>query len=155
VTSDAISAFFGHGLTRVLRVLLLADVIIFIVTAMMDFYVDPQILPDDLKKYALNSALDSEDDVVIWSVLLAVLGALYAVLIIGLWFLQRWARVLFILLLTCALGLGLYFGEPEVHSNYSNVVSMISWMIEGAILLLIWIVMKEEFASGSPRRVTE
>jgi hypothetical protein len=155
VTSDAINTFFGHGLTRVLRVLLLADVIIFIVTAIMDFYVDPQILPDDLKKYALNSALDSEDDVVMGSVLLAVLGALYAVLIIGLWFLQRWARVLFILLFICVFGLGLYVGEPEVHSYYSNVVSMISWMIEGAILLLIWVLMTEEFASGSPRQLTE
>jgi hypothetical protein len=155
VTSEAISAFFGRGLTRVLRVLLLADVIIFIVTTIMDFYVDPQILPDDLKKYATSFALDSEDDVVIWSILLAVLGTLYAVLIIGLWLLQRWARVLFILLLMCALGLGLYFGEPEVHSYYSNVVSTVSWMIEGAILLLIWILMTEEFASGATRRVTE
>ena len=152
--SEAIGAFFGHGLTRVLRVLLLADVIIFIVTAIMDFYVDPQILPDDLKKYAI-SALDSEDDVVIWSILLAVLGAIYAVLVIGLWFLQRWARVLFILLLICVFGLGLYFGEPEVHSSYSNVVSIVSWMIEGAILLLIWVLMTEEFASGTTRRATE
>jgi hypothetical protein len=155
VTAKANHAFFGHGLTRVLRVLLLADVIIFMVSAIMDFYVDPQILPDDLKKYVISFALDSEDDVVIWSILLAVLGALYAVLIIGLWFLQRWARVLFILLLICVFGLGLYFGEPEVHSYYSNVVSIVSWMIEGAILLLIWVLMTEEFASGSTRRATE
>lgn len=155
MTLKATRPFFGHGPATVLRVFLLADVIFVVVNVILGFYVDPQILPDDLKKYVINSAIDTEGDVVIWSTLLAVLGAIYAVMIVGLWFLKRWARVLYTLLVIGALGLELYFGEPEVHSHYSNIGSTISSMIEGAVLLLIWIVMKEEFASGTAHRVME
>jgi hypothetical protein len=46
---------FGHGYTQVLRGLVVADIVIGVANILVGFWIDPLILPEDLKKYVVDS----------------------------------------------------------------------------------------------------
>jgi len=144
-----VNAFFGDGYVRILRILLLAKAIILPATV-LGIWLDPQILPDDLKKYVLIE----EGDELLTAIIIALLVGIYLVPIIGLWLLKRWARVFYTGLIILGVAIGL-FPEPVVHSAYTSLLLDADSMLNGGILLLIWLIMKDEFASGAARsRVT-
>jgi uncharacterized membrane protein (DUF2068 family) len=134
---------FAHRTIQVLRSLVIADVIMTIASTAVEVLVDPQTLPDDLKKYAVDFA-DADRFV---TAFLGVWAAVLLVADIGLWMLKNWARFLYTFMIILALAIKLFGLEPEVQSAYSAVLSDVASMVEGAILVLIWALMHDQFRS--------
>jgi hypothetical protein len=132
---------FGHGLTQVLRCLVVADVVVGVANIVVGFWVDPLILPEDLKKYVLDVSDSSSASVVAVAALTCVLLAAD----LGLWRLERWGRTLFTAVAVATLAIRLLSSDPEIQSAYTSVLSDLDTMITGAILLLTWGVMQDVF----------
>jgi hypothetical protein len=60
--------------------------------------------------------------------------------------LKRWGRTLFTAVAILTLASRLLSSDPEVQSAYTSVLSDLDTMITGAILLLVWVFMRDEFA---------
>jgi hypothetical protein len=62
--------------------------------------------------------------------------------------LKNWARVLYTAMIILPLAINLLSPGPEVQSAYWSLLSDVASMLEGAILLLIWAFMNDQFRSG-------
>jgi hypothetical protein len=133
---------FGQGLTQVLRCLVVADVVVGVANIVVGFWVDSQILPDDLKKYVLDVGDSSNGSLIAVIALTVILLAAD----LGLWMLKRWGRSLFTTVAVLTLAIRLLSSDPEIQSAYTSVLSDLDTMITGAILLLTWVVMRDAFA---------
>jgi hypothetical protein len=140
---------FEANLTR-LRILLILD-LIFFAFGVLFIFIDPALLPPELKKYSSLIEDDSNSEklniAIGMAVFYACIIAPWLISIIGLWRLRRWARMLYTLFVFVLLFWGL-FGGADVESAFSSVVGQLDAMAEGAILLMVWFIMKGEFASA-------
>jgi hypothetical protein len=133
------------NLTRVLRVLLIVDVVLFALLILFSF-IDPALVPPELKKYASLFEDNSTAEKLYVAIGYALIVAILIVSIVGLWNLRRWGRILYTLFVAFLLLISL-LGGAEVQSAFSFFVSQLDGMAEGAILLMVWVVMKTEFAA--------
>jgi hypothetical protein len=130
---------------RILRFLLIADAILIAIAMAVTIFVDPQIVPSELKKYTelLSSDSDRAENIGTAVVIALIVGVNF-IAIAGLWFRKRWARILY----TVAFIFGLVvsaLSTPDVRSGISTVVQDLDTAVTGAVLLLVWFIMKDEF----------
>jgi hypothetical protein len=139
----------GADHRRILRLLLLADAILIVIAASMTIFIDPQIVPPELKKYAevFSPDLDSSEKLGV-VIVVALILVINFVSIAGLWFLQRWARILYTLAFIAGLVISA-LSEPDVHSGILSAIQDMDTGVTGAVLLLVWFIMKDEFARPS------
>ena len=147
-------AFFGTGNTRILRVLLLGDILSAAAAQLVSLLVDPRLLPADLRDYAFSIPADDDIGETALTVIVGcVFGAFFAVMataVGGLWRLRRWARVLYVLIAFIFIGSSLvWFAQPVVYTGLSSTIWSIGASISGAILLMVCVFMCEEFKPPS------
>jgi hypothetical protein len=73
---------------------------------------------------------------------------LWAVLLVGLWYFKRWARLLFSLLVATIILLPWFKGAPDVRSASMALTADLVAMTAGAMLIFMWGVLTKEF--GGP-----
>ena len=131
---------------RLLRGLLLADAILVIIMAGLWIFVDPQIVPPELKKYTELFGADAANSEKIGvTVTIAIFIIANLASIAGLWFFRRWARILYTLAFVVALFSQL-FSNVDARSGISAFAQDLDTAVTGAVLLLVWFIVKDGFA---------
>jgi hypothetical protein len=128
-----------RGLVRIFRMLLLLQ-IAFDLAIVPLVLTDQRRLPAELQDYAVKMPIDRP-----FFIVTAAVCVLIAILWTGLWHFRRWARLLYSLGLAGALVVASWYGEPDVRSALTTLVTDIARMFDGAVLVFMWAVLRQEF----------
>ena len=148
--------FFGIGNIRILRVLLVGDFLTGVSACLVSIFVDPRLLPADLRDYTFSVPKDYEIDeqavIIIVACVVGLFVTLMLAVLVGLWRLRPWGRLLYVLFALISTVWPLVaFAEPVLYTGLSLTLWSISGMISGGILLLVLVILRDEFRRGSNR----
>ena len=100
-------------------------------------------LPEQLQEYVADIAADR-----FFLVGTGIAFILWAVLMVGLWYFKRWARLLFSLLVATIILVPWFQDAPDVRSASMALTADLVAMTTGAMLIFMWGVLCKEF--GGP-----
>jgi hypothetical protein len=129
-------------LIRLFRALLLLNTALAILS-MPIMLMERGALPEQLQEYVADIAADR-----FFLVGTGIAFILWAVLMVGLWYFKRWARLLFSLVVATAILVPWFQGAPDVQSAAMALASDLTAMSVGAALIFMWGVLRKEF--GGP-----
>jgi uncharacterized membrane protein (DUF2068 family) len=128
-----------RSLVRLFRVLLALDLGLSLIGIYLALS-QHEALPEELRAYVWKA----ETDTMFYAY--AGLGSLLgAAVSAGLWFFQRWARYLASLLTAAVFPVVWFYDTPDVRSASATIVDSLGMMSNGAVLVFIWVVMRQEF----------
>jgi hypothetical protein len=100
-------------------------------------------LPAELQHYAVTVPIDRP-----FFIVTAAACVVIAILWAGLWHFRRWARLLYSLMFASVLVMASWDGVPDVRSALTALVTDFARMFDGAALVFMWVVLRQEF--GGP-----
>ena len=128
-----------RNLVRLFRVLLAFDLALSLIGIYLALS-QHEALPEELRTYVWKA----ETDTMFYAY--AGLGSLLcAAVSAGLWFFQRWARYLASLLTAAVFPVVWFYDTPDVRSASATIVDSLGMMCAGAVLVFIWVVLRQEF----------
>ena len=97
-------------------------------------------LPEELRAYVWKAETDA-----MFYAYVGLVFILSVALFAGLWVFQRWAKYLLSFLTAAAFAAVLFYDAPDVRSASATVVDSLELMFDGAVLVFIWVVLRQEF----------
>jgi hypothetical protein len=139
-------ALLSKGRIRLLRILLLAE-LFFLAVGLSAIAVFFTTLPADLQA---NWKLESDKGFGVADYLSLAAVATYLLGMIGCWRIRQWGRILYTIGIGSVIALTA-FTEPDILPSVAQALSDASVLTSGAVILLMWSNMEEEFTHSAGR----